>query len=162
MKCPKHVVLRVALQWWSWAGWEWRRVQWNVAMSVRPKRKLMMSRRGARTMTSAPLRSWALWLVALCSSLWSGCWCACGCVSSWTGPCRRPRPIAALTPSRQTRRRLPPRLLSLSGPFAPSPSALSAGEKEIRMIVLCHELNDWFDTTLMSVINLKLYLVSLA
>lgn len=82
-----------------------------------------------------PFRSWALWPVALCSSLWSGCWCVCGSVSSWTSPCRRPRLIAALTPSHQTRHHHPPRLPSLSGPFALSPSVLSAGDR-IKVTVL--------------------------
>lgn len=46
-----------------------------------------------------------------------------------TSPCRRPRLIAALTPSHQTRHRHPPRLPLPSGLFAPSPSVLSAGDK---------------------------------
>lgn len=127
-------VLWVVLQRWSRAGWEWRRVQRNVHVSLTQGK--LRGGWGGEKMTSTPLRSWALWPVALCLSLWSGCWCACGCVSSWTSPCRRPRLIAALTPSHQTRLRRPHRWPSLSGPFAPSPSALSAGETEIKIIVI--------------------------
>lgn len=143
------VCAALALQRWSRAGWEWRRVRRNV--HVRSTQRATDDEQGG---VGGPtrLRSWALWPVALCSSLWSGCWCACGCVSSWISPCQRPRLIAVPTPGRQTHRHHPRRSPSPFGPFVPSPSAPSAGDRnksscicKNKWINLCKE---WVSTFL--------------
>lgn len=125
----------------SWVGMEEGAEECACQFDPEKKKKYKGQGLGERgwaeeTRVMTCLRSWALWLVSLCSSLCSGCWCACGCVSSWTGPCQRPRRTAAPTPSRQTRHRRPPRLPSLSEPFALSPSVLWAGDTQTQSVGL--------------------------